>query len=364
MWGNSLVSDVYEPGSTFKLLTSSSSLEEGLVTPDTPFYCKGYYEVSGLKIFDAERKPHGAETLTQAVGQSCNPVHMQLALNMGKNTFYKHLKLFGMTEKTGIDYPGESNPIVTDEGNVGPLELASMGFGQGIAITPMQLITAVSAIGNDGVMMKPHFVRKLTDKDGKTVVEFKPTKVRKVLSSETCEEMLNIMEQQVDKYGGRTAKMPGYRIGGKTGTSSKAVNGSYSQSKTDTSFICMAPIDNPKIVVLIVCNSPNQYFADITAIPIAKDFLTKALPYLNVKAADDLKENSEKQKNAYVPDLTNYTYKKAKEVLKEYGLKYEVRPALSEDEKKDEDLDFTIVDQYPKAGKKIDTKETIYLYRK
>ena len=126
----------------------------------------------------------------------------------------------------------------------------------------------------------------------------------------------------------------------------------------------MHGIDNPKIVVLIVCNSPNQYFADITAIPIAKDFLTKALPYLNVKAADDLKENSEKQKNAYVPDLTNYTYKKAKEVLKEYGLKYEVRPALSEDEKKDEDLDFTIVDQYPKAGKKIDTKEIIYLYRK
>lgn len=363
MWGNALVSDVYEPGSTFKLLTSSSSLEEGLVTPDTPFYCKGFYEVSGLKIFDADRKPHGAETLTQAVGQSCNPVHMQLALNMGKDTFYKHLELFGITEKTGIDYPGESNPIVTDLEKVGPLELASMGFGQGIAITQMQLITAVSSIGNDGVMMKPHFVRRLTDKDGKTVVEFKPTKVRKVLSSKTCEEMLNIMEQQVDKYGGKTAKMPGYRIGGKTGTSSKAVNGSYSQSKTDTSFICMAPIDNPKIVVLIVCNSPNQNYSDITAIPIAKDFLSKALPYLNVNAADDLKENSEKQKTAYVPDLTNASYKDAKAILDEYGLKYEVRPALTDDEKKDKDLDFTIVDQYPKGGKKIDKKEIIYLYR-
>ena len=125
----------------------------------------------------------------------------------------------------------------------------------------------------------------------------------------------------------------------------------------------MAPIDNPKIAVLIVCNSPNQNYADITAIPIANDFLSKALPYLNVNAADDLKENSEKQKTAYVPDLTNASYKDAKAILDEYGLKYEVRPALTDDEKKDEDLDFTIVDQYPKGGKKIDKKEIIYLYR-
>ncbi|MDY6038793.1 MAG: penicillin-binding transpeptidase domain-containing protein [Eubacterium sp.] len=363
MWSNALVSDVYEPGSTFKLITSSSSLEEGLVTPETPFYCKGFFEIAGMKFYDAERKAHGGETLMQAVGQSCNPVHMQLALNMGKEKFYEYLKEFGMMERTGIDFPGESAPLVTDISYVGPVELGTMGFGQGIAITPIELITAVSAIGNDGVLMKPHFVRRLTDKDGKTVVEYKPIKVRKVLSGETCNEMLNIMEQQVEQYGGKTGRIPGYRIGGKTGTSSKAINGVYS-NETDTSFVSMAPIDDPKIAVLVVCNSPNQIYADITAIPIVKNFLEKALPYLNVKSSDETQKPGEKQKNAYVPELTGYSYKKAKEILDEYGLKYEVRPALTEDEKKDEEFDFTIVDQYPKAGKKIDASEKIYLYRK
>ena len=366
MWRNQFISDVYEPGSTMKLITSSSALEEGIATPETWFYCPGYYEVAGLKIFDAEKKSHGNETLLQAVGNSCNPVHMQLALTLGMDKFYKHLELYGLTEKTGVDYPAESPSIVSDPDTIGPVELAEMGFGQAIAITPMQLITAASAIANDGVMMQPHFVKELTDKDGNIVVTYAPKIKRKVISKETADEMLDIMYNQVENYGGRTARIQGYRIGGKTGTSSKVDpnTGTYG-TDTDTSFICVAPADDPKILILVVCQSPQKtYYADLTAIPIAKSFMTKALSYLNIapEAGSDTSHGPENS-YAYVPDITNISYSEAAEILKGYELKYEVVPALTEEEKSDRDFTFTVVDQYPKAGARINKSETVYIYR-
>ncbi|MBQ1396666.1 MAG: stage V sporulation protein D, partial [Eubacterium sp.] len=193
MWRNPLISDVYEPGSTMKLITSSSSLEEGIVTPQTGFYCSGVYELYGVEMYDAEHHVHGQESLIQAVGNSCNPVHIQLALMLGAERFLSYIEKYGLTEPTGIDLPGESGSLVGNLDTIGPVELANMGFGQGLAITPLQLATAVCAIANDGVLMKPHCVSALTDKDGNAVVEYKPEVVRKVISHDTAAEMMDIM---------------------------------------------------------------------------------------------------------------------------------------------------------------------------
>lgn len=362
MWRNPVVSDVYEPGSTLKLVTSSSALEEGLVTPDTPFYCRGYYDVAGYRLWDAEYRAHGDLTLRSAVGNSCNPTHMQLALMLGEDRYYKYIHKYGLDQPTGIDLPGESWPIVQDKDSIGPVELANMGFGQGIAITPIQLITAVSAIGNDGKLMKPHVVKELTDDKGDVVKSFEPEVVRQVISKKTAEEMKDIMEGVVTDYGGSGAQISGYRIGGKTGTASRiSEDGSYG-SETDTSFIGMVPMDDPQLVVMVVCKYPkSDIYASSTAIPIVREFMENALPYMGIKkAAED--PGAEGGDYAYVPDVTGKTYKEAKSALDSYGIKYEIMPALTPDEKESE-IDFTVKDQYPKPGEKIDTEQKVVLYR-
>ena len=222
MWRNQLVSDVYEPGSTMKLITASATLEEGLATPDSDYYCPGYLFVGGYELHDAENNAHGHQTLTQAVGNSCNPIHAQMALDLGYESFYKYIDLYGLDGRTGIDYPGEGYPIVQNKDNIGPVELATMGFGQGIAITPIQLITAIGAIGNDGTLMRPHLVKSLTDSEGNVVIENEPEEIRKVVSASTAREIRSIMESQVEFYGGTSFKIPGYRMGGKTGTADRA----------------------------------------------------------------------------------------------------------------------------------------------
>ena len=203
MWRNPLLSNVYEPGSTAKLVTAAACLEEGITNKDDTFKCVGYHTVSGIKVkcwsFD---KPHGKQNLYQGVGNSCNPVFMQLALRLGKEKFYRYLDLFGLTEKTGIDFPGEANPILLKEKNARPLDLAIMGFGQTNAVTPVQLVTAISAMGNDGKLMQPHILKKVTDKSGNVIRETKPVVVRQAISKETAAEMRTIMQYVVDHSTG------------------------------------------------------------------------------------------------------------------------------------------------------------------
>ena len=363
LWRNQLVSDVYEPGSTLKLVTSSATLEEGLATPDTEFYCSGSIHVAGYDLVDAENYVHAEQTLTQAVGNSCNPIHAQLALNLGYDNYFKYIDLYGLDDITGIDYPAEGYPIIQSKEDIGPVELATMGFGQGIAITPIQLITAVGAIANDGVLMRPHLVRRLMDNDGETVIEYEPEEVRKVISASTAREMREIMESQVEYYGGNSVKIPGYRMGGKTGTANRATPEGYSET-IDTSFVSMVPIEDPQVVVLILCYGPTiGEYATETAIPIARNFWTKALPYLGVEPTDSSEISAGVTDYAYVPDVTGMTFKDAAATLENYGLTYEIRPEFTEFEDSTA-MDFTIVDQYPKAGKKIDKKEPVFLYRK
>ncbi|MGF6375297.1 stage V sporulation protein D (sporulation-specific penicillin-binding protein) [Clostridiales Family XIII bacterium PM5-7] len=360
MWKNPIVSDTYEPGSTFKLVTTAAALEEGVTTPDSNFYCNVGYTIPGtdVTLHCWSPVPHKAETLTQAVGSSCNPVQIQIALKMGKEAYYDYLEMFGITQRTGVDLPGEEKAQIQPEDTIGKVELSTMSYGQGIAMTPIQLVTAVSAIGNKGVLMQPRIVKNLQDADGNIVKTFETKEVRKVISAKTASEMKKIMEYVVEEGGGGNAKIAGYRIGGKTGTADKPLNGKYS-SDTYSSFIGMAPMDDPQLVILVVVDSPKGVqFGSATAAPIAKEFLENALVYLKVAPKYTEEEaKAEKAEYTYVPDVTGKSYSEAIGILGKYKLEYEITPKTSSEK------DFTVVDQFPKAGKKVKKGGTIYLYK-
>lgn len=363
MWRNPMVSDTYEPGSTFKLITSSSALEEGVASMNSTYNCNVSYTIPGTKVtlHCWSPRPHGNQSLKQAVGNSCNPAMMQIGLAMGKDTFYDYMEMYGIAanSRTGIDLPGEAYSQLQPKKNIGPVEVATISFGHGVAITPIQLVTAVSAIGNDGILMQPRVVKELTDSDGDVVKTFETKEIRKVISSKTAEDMKEIMEYVVAEGGGGNAKIAGYRIGGKTGTADKPKAGGGYGSDTWSSFIGMAPMEDPKFVVLVVVDSPKGIqFGSSTAAPIGKNFMENALPYLgfNPKYTKE-EEKSLKATYSYVPDVTGKNYSDAIGILGSYGLKYKVVPETSSKK------DFVVVDQYPKSGKKMQKGGTVYLYR-
>ena len=359
MWRNPLVSDDYEPGSTFKLLTTAMALEEGVTSLDDKFVCTGSIVVSGQKLKCwRSYNPHGAETLVQAVGNSCNPVFVQLAQRVGYDKYFDYLELFGLREKTGIDYPGEGYAILQDEKTAGPVGLATMSYGQGIAVTPIQLITAVSALGNEGKLMQPRIVKELRDENGNVIQKFDTKVVRQVVSKKTAEEMCLIMEAVVGEGGGANAKVPGYRIGGKTGTANKAEAGGYSE-ETNSSFIGMAPMDDPKIAILMIVDNPKGVkFGSQTAAPGVKLVLEETLRYMNIQPSYS-EEEKQAMESGYtmVPDVTGMILSEALEILGGANLTYTVSPGNTGGE------DFIIVDQYPKAGEKMQKGGTVCLYK-
>ena len=257
VWRNRAITDTYEPGSTFKTITASASLEEGVVTDidkEGEFTCTGGIEVAGVRIKCWRYyRPHGAESLRQALMNSCNPVFIGLGQKQGVHTYYSYLEQFGLIEKTGIDLPGEAGSIFLAENKAGPVELATISFGQRFEITPIQLVTAVSAIANGGNLVQPRVVKAIVDSETgeKTEVE---TKVKsRAISKETSEKVLSMMESVVSEGTGKNAKVAGYRIGGKTGTSEDGVN----TNKYVTSFLGVAPIENPQVVMLITLYNPT-----------------------------------------------------------------------------------------------------------
>ena len=358
MWRNPIVSDTYEPGSTFKLITASSAIEEKAITTTETFSCNSRITVAGVTLHCWSNTNHGTQTIKQAVGNSCNPVMAKVATKMGKKTFYKYLDLFGITEKTGVDYPGEAGAIVQSLENVGPVELATIGYGHGISVTPIQLLTAISSIGNDGVLMQPRYVKALTDSEGKIVEEYEPKVVRKVLSTKTANEMKEIMEYVVAEASGGNAKITGYRIGGKTGTANKVENGSYGKNYY-SSFVGMAPMDDPKVSILVVVDSPKgSYYGSIVAAPIAKSILSDVLRYMNITPEYTDAEKAAIEGNyTVVPDVVGKEFSEAAGILGGKDLKYS-RPKSARD-----DDNFTVVDQYPKAGTKVKKNSVVYVYK-
>ena len=324
LWTNPVVSSLYEPGSTLKTITISSALEERLTTPDEHFYCGGSVEVADRTINCYNKTAHGDETLAEALANSCNVTMVALEQRLGGERFYKYLNLFGLTEKTGIDLPGEAYPLVPPLESVSEVTRATLAFGQGIAVTPIEMCQAISAVGNGGILLKPRVVKELTDKNGKVVKKFPVEVKKKVLSKATAEETLSAMELMAQRNG-RTVTIPGVRIAAKTGSSEKPINGVYS-NKIYGSMVCLAPVEDPKIAIIIMVDSPAPgLYGVTTAGPMIKEFFEKAFPYMGIEPnlTDEEKEKLNKTQKA-VPTVVGKTIKEAKEILQNAGLNYNI----------------------------------------
>lgn len=281
MWRNTAINDTYEPGSTFKIITASAGLEEGVVTPDSRFYCRGFH-VAGDRQIKCWRYPrtHGAESFVEGVQNSCNPVFMEVGERLGAETFLSYLEKFGFTEKTGVDLAGEATGILHRLENVGPVELATMSFGQSFQITPLQLLRAASAILNGGRLVTPHFAKGIADETGELTEEFSYPEGRQVITEETSETMKGILESVVAEGTGNKAYLPGYRIGGKTATSEKLPRRS---GKYIASFLAFAPAEEPQLLALVLIDEPQGvYYGGTVAGPVMRELLENTLPYLGI----------------------------------------------------------------------------------
>lgn len=282
MWRNKAINDTYEPGSTFKIVTASTGLEEGVITPESTFNCTGSMVVGGRTI-KCWRYPrtHGTQTFAEGVRNSCNPVFMAVAERIGADTFYDYMIKFGFAEKTGIDLNGEAVGILHKKEDIGPVELATMSFGQTFQITPIQLLRAAAAVVNGGKLITPHFAIKTVDDNGFTVNTFEWPKGEQVISEETSATMREILESVVAEGTGNKAQVEGYRIGGKTATSQKLPRGS---GKYIASFMSFAPADDPQVMALVLIDEPEGvYYGGTVAGPVMRDLLTNILPYLNIE---------------------------------------------------------------------------------
>ena len=320
MWRNTAINDTYEPGSTFKIVTSSAGLEEGAVTPESSFFCRGFY-VAGDRQIKCWRYPrtHGAESFVEGVQNSCNPVFMEVGERLGAETFLEYMKKFGFAEKTGIDLAGEATGIIHKAENVGPVELATMSFGQSFQITPLQLLRAASAIVNGGYLITPHFAKGLADENGRLTEEFTYETGAQVISKETSETMKAILESVVSEGTGSKAYIPGYRIGGKTATSEKLPRRS---GKYIASFLSFAPAENPQVMALVLIDEPQGvYYGGTVAGPVMQELLRNILPYLGMEAKYDEKEAEEAAElKTIVPDLLGMTLNEGKNALFQAGL--------------------------------------------
>ena len=372
-WRNRCVSDGYEPGSTFKLITLASALDSGAVTLNDSFYCGGQEKFTGREqILNCWKSAgHGAQTTAQALGNSCNIAFGHIGLRMGGDTFYDYLKSFGVMEKTGVDLPGEASGLfyerkyLNDPANYGTSYLITSSFGQSFRITPMQLVRAVAAIVNGGYVLEPYIVSEVVDADGNTVEKNEKTVLRQVISQQTSETMRTLMEQVVTEGTASAARTPGYRVGGKTGTSEKLdeydENGQQVKDKI-VSFVGVAPIDDPKYVVLVALDTPaysensekytvhGMYISGgLMAAPTVRDIFLDILPYLGVEP--DYGSEDIRGVNFTVPDVIGMDETEAGELLAEKTITYRVVGTGS-----------VVTDQLPVAGSQVPGNSQIILY--
>ena len=372
-WRNRCVSDGYEPGSTFKLITLASALDSGAVTLNDSFYCGGQEKFTGREqILNCWKSAgHGAQSTAQALGNSCNIAFGHIGLRMGGDTFYDYLKSFGVMEKTGVDLPGEASGLfyerkyLNDPANYGTSYLITSSFGQSFRITPMQLVRAVAAIVNGGYVLEPYIVSEVVDADGNTVEKNEKTVLRQVISQQTSETMRTLMEQVVTEGTASAARTPGYRVGGKTGTSEKLdeydENGQQVKDKI-VSFVGVAPIDDPKYVVLVALDTPaysensekytvhGMYISGgLMAAPTVRDIFLDILPYLGVEP--DYGSEDIRGVNFTVPDVIGMDETEAGELLAEKTITYRVVGTGS-----------VVTDQIPVAGSQVPGNSQIILY--
>lgn len=312
-----LISDSYEPGSTFKILTAAAALDSGVTTPEDGFYCSGKIKVDGDTI-KCWGSPHKAETMAQALQNSCNPVFVELALRMGAQRFYQYLHAFGLGSKTNIDLQGEESGILIPVNSVKNVDLARIGFGQSVAVTPIQLLTAACSVLNGGRLMRPYLLKEAVSPDGTVLYRTSPKVVSTPISEETSLTMRKLLEDVVAVGGAKNARIPGYRIGGKTGTAQVYKDGRIVRNVHIGSFLGFAPADDPRIALLVIvdeADTPVDY-GGTTAAPFARQILEDVLPYLGYQP--DEGENSEP---VQVPDVTGQPLWEARRTLSSMGLK-------------------------------------------
>lgn len=288
MWRNPCLNDTYEPGSTFKIITMSAGLEEGVVSADDHFFCPGYKIVEDRRIRCARRTGHGAETFVQGAQNSCNPVFIEVGLRLGVENYYKYFRQFGLMEKTGVDLPGEAGTIMHKMENMGEVELATVAFGQSFQITPVQLASTVSGLINGGNRVTPHFGVTVRSSDGTKAqkIEYPPEK--RIVSQETSETVRKILETVVSEGSGKNAKIEGYSIGGKTATSQTLPR---SANKYISSFLGFAPAENPQILGLCIIHNPQGiYYGGTIAAPVIRSIFENVLPYMGIEKTEPQEE--------------------------------------------------------------------------
>ena len=281
MWRNGCINDTYEPGSTFKIITASACLEEGVVHLDDTFSCPGYRVVEDRKIRCHKVGGHGSETFVQGIQNSCNPVFIDIGLRLGVDRFYDYFGQFGLMDMTGVDLPGEAGTIMHKKENIGLVELATMSFGQSFQITPMQMATTVSSLINGGRRVTPHFGVRVLDSKGKEIEEFRYKEKKNIVSEETSATMRMLLESVVSEGSGKNAKVEGFRIGGKTATSQTLPR---SANKYISSFIGFAPADNPQVLgMCVIYNPQGVYYGGTIAAPVIGNIFENILPYLGIE---------------------------------------------------------------------------------
>ena len=360
MWRNTAISNTYEPGSVFKVVVASAALEENIVEPDKAaiFYCSGAQVVADRTISCANTGGHGYQSLREALQNSCNPAFIQLGQKIGVTTLYKYFDAYGLFTKTGIQTSGEASGIFHNIDNVGPVELATISFGQRFTITPLQMATAVSAIANNGVLMQPRIVKEVSNVNTGAITTVEPKQVRQVISPETAKTMMDMMESVVTDGGGKYGQVTGYSVAGKTGTS-EATEGSTAGYVS--SFVGVAPADDPQVVCLLTLYNPQgkDHFGGHIAAPVVSQILSEVLPYLDVPSSDS-SNSSGTSKNVKTLDIqkstlhtvTGKTAADAKKYLEEQGFKCSY----------DCESTSIITEQIPKAGTRLPEGSIVQLY--
>lgn len=352
-WRNKCITETYIPGSVFKVITASGALEENVVTYGDHFHCTGQVDISGVPFHCWKLSGHGSETFEKILTNSCNPAFIDIGQRMGKDLFFRYFEAFGLTQKTGIDLPGETSSVYQRLDTMGPVELASSSFGQTNSLSPIEVVTAYAAAVNGGYLLEPYVVSKIVDNDGNVVLTNEKTVRRQVISGETSEEMRSALQAVVENNGGSNAYIKGYKIGGKSGTS-QIISGNYNEDDMQyvASYCCFAPADDPEIVMLIMADQPNteiDYYGSSVVVPYARAVLEKSLPYLGYypEYTDEEKENLD----VTVPLLIDTALADVQLKLDALGLRYEI---VGEGN--------TVTMQTPVTGSVVSKGSTVLLY--
>lgn len=351
MWRNTVISDTYEPGSTFKIVTATAAFEKGVVNLNDSFFCPGHRIVADRTIHCHKVAGHGAETFVEGIMNSCNPVFMDIGARVGAEDFYYYMDKMGLFTKTGIDLPGEAGTIAHKLENVGEVELATMSFGQSFQITPLQLMVAASAVANGGNLVTPHFGISLINYEGNAVKEFEYTTKENVISKETSETMKYLLEKVVSEGTGKNAYIAGYKIAGKTATSEKLPR---SQNKYISSFIGFAPADEPRIITLVMIDEPEGiYYGGTIAAPMVAELYENILPYLEIAPAYTEQEIEDFDIGEFeVPDVMGMSREEVKKLLKAYP--FDAVYYLGEGS--------LIIEQFPLPEEKVKKNSDLILY--